>query len=191
MPDALFITMDIPKETRKLLDSVTEAHTVTEGMTDSELKAYQMGIGNTLSALEAVLESDDERVVHMDGTDIPTEMDFYEIVDPDVEQVYQGFWKDIICNEDGSINMEQLKKELYDCHRMIDNVPIVYSEVTGGTLSYPTYKADTVVDIFREKYYDKAWAVDLLADDWVHITADCETNEDYKKAVFDYLGTEE
>lgn len=113
------------------------------------------------------------------------------IVDPEVEQVYQEFWKDIICNEDGSINVEQLKKELYDCSRMMDNVPIVYSEVTGGTLSYPTYKAETVVDIFREKYYDKAWAVDLLADDWDLITADCETNEDYKKAIFEYLGTEE
>lgn len=112
-------------------------------------------------------------------------------VDPEVEQVYQEFWKDIICNEDGSINVEQLKKELYDCSRMMDNVPIVYSEVTGGTLSYPTYKAETVVNIFREKYYDKAWAVDYLADDWDDITADCETNEDYKKAVFEYLNVEE
>ena len=112
-------------------------------------------------------------------------------VDPEVEQVYQEFWKDIICNEDGSINIEQLKKELHDYSRVLDNVPAVYCEVTGGLLSYPTYKSETVLNIFREKYYDKAWAVDLLADDWDLITADCETNEDYKKAVFDYLNVEE
>lgn len=112
-------------------------------------------------------------------------------VDPEVEQCYQEFWKDIICKEDGSIDIEQLKKELYDYNRVLDNVPAVYCEVTGGLLSYPTYKSETVLNIFREKYYDKAWAVDLLADDWDLITADCETNEDYKKAVFEYLGTEE
>lgn len=112
-------------------------------------------------------------------------------VDPEAEKVYQEFWKDIICNEDGSININQLKKELYDCSRMMDNVPTVYCEVTGGLLSYPTYKAETVLNIFREKYSDKAWAVDLLADDWDLITADCETNEDYKKAIFDYLNVEE
>lgn len=112
-------------------------------------------------------------------------------VDPEAEQVYQEFWKDIICNEDGSINIEQLKKELYDYSRVLDNVPAVYSEITGGMLSYPTYKSETVLNIFREKYYDKAWAVDLLADDWDLITAECETNEDYKKAVLEYLNVEE
>lgn len=112
------------------------------------------------------------------------------IVTPEVEQCYQEFWKDIICNEDGSINIEQLKKELYDYSGVLDNVPAVYCEITGGMLSYPTYKSETVLNIFREKYYDKAWAVDLLADDWDLITAECETNEDYKKAIFDYLGTE-
>lgn len=112
-------------------------------------------------------------------------------VDPEVEQCYQEFWKGIICNEDGSINIEQLKKELYDYSRVLDNVPAVYCEITGGLLSYPTYKSETVLNIFREKYYDKAWAVDLLADDWDLITAECETNEAYKKAIFEYLNIEE
>lgn len=107
--------------------------------------------------------------------------------DYDVEQVYQDFWKSIICKEDGSIDIEQLKKELYDCHVMLEQVPKVYCEVTGGVLSYPTYKAETVLNIFREKYCDKAWAVDLLEDDWDLITAECETNEDYKKAIFEYF----
>ena len=112
-------------------------------------------------------------------------------VDPEVEQVYQEFWKDIICKEDGSIDIEQVKRELHDCYRMIQNVPTVYSEVTGGILSKPLYEAEFVLSYFRERYYDKAWAVDLLADDWDDITADCETNEDYREAVFEYLGTEE
>jgi hypothetical protein len=70
MDEKIFVAMDIPRETRKLVNSVT----VTEGMTDSELKAYQMGVYNTLSALEAILDSDDA-VVHVADIDVPTEID--------------------------------------------------------------------------------------------------------------------
>ena len=70
MGEKIFVAMDIPQETRKLVNSVT----ITEGMTDSELKAYQMGVYNTLSALEAILDSDDA-VVHVADIDIPSEID--------------------------------------------------------------------------------------------------------------------
>lgn len=117
--------------------------------------------------------------------------DLYKpIVTPEVEQIYQEFWKNIICKEDSSIDIDAVKCELADYYRMLQEVPTVYYEVTGGMLSKPLYKAETVLSYFREKYYDKAWAVDLLADDWDLITAECETNEDYKKAVFEYLGIE-
>lgn len=75
MSDMLFILMDVPNETRKLVYSGT----FTEGMTESELKAYHMGISNTLSALEAVLEADDNVIAHMANVDMPTEMDIEEI----------------------------------------------------------------------------------------------------------------
>ena len=108
----------------------------------------------------------------------------------DVEEEWE-FWKEIVCNEDGTINVEQLKKELCDFSLMIGEVPKVYCAVTGNMLSKPTYYADTVISIFDEKYRDKAWAIDYLPDDWGNITADCETNEDYKRALFEYLGCEE
>lgn len=100
------------------------------------------------------------------------------------------FWKDIICHEDGSINIEQLKLELCDSYLLINEVPKVYDEVTGGLLSKPYYYADTIVSIFNERYGNKAAGVDCLPDDWDDITADCETNEDYKKAIFEYLDCE-
>ena len=70
MGEKIFVAMDIPQEARKLVNSVT----VTEGMTDSELKAYQMGVYNALSAVEAILDSD-EMIVHVANIDVPTEMD--------------------------------------------------------------------------------------------------------------------
>lgn len=108
----------------------------------------------------------------------------------DVEQEWE-FWKDIVCNEDGTINIEQLKKELCDFSVMMNEVPKVYCEVTGNVMSKPLYYADDVIAVFRDKYGNKAAGVDYLAYDWDIITADCKTNEDYKKAIFRYLYCEE
>ena len=108
----------------------------------------------------------------------------------DVEQEWE-FWKTIICNDDGTINIEQLKLELHDYSLMLGEVPKVYIEVTGGMLSKPHYYADSVIKVFKEKYHDKTVAVDYLPDDWDLVTAECVTNEDYKRAICEYLGCEE
>lgn len=105
----------------------------------------------------------------------------------DEEEIYESFWKDIICDEDGNIDVEQLKKELCDFYVMIDEVPKVYGEVTDGLLSKPLYDAETVLQVFRDKFANKAAAVDYLEDDWDLITAECETPADFKKAVFEYF----
>jgi len=108
----------------------------------------------------------------------------------DVEKEWD-YWKTIVCNEDGTINVNQLKLELCDYSFMLGEVPKVYMEVTGGMLSKPHYYADGVIKAFNETYGEKASAVNYLADDWDDITAGCKTNEDYKKAIFEYLGCEE
>ena len=109
----------------------------------------------------------------------------------EVEKVWQEFWKDIVCDKNGNIDLEQIKKELYDFHTVMQEVPKVYSEITGGLLSYVTYPAETVLSVYYDKYGNKIWRNEYLPDDWDDITADCETNEDYKKAIFDYLEIEE
>ena len=108
----------------------------------------------------------------------------------DVEKEWE-FWKTVICNEDGTINVDQLKLELHDYSLMLGEVPKVYIEVTGGMLSKPHYYADGVIRAFKERYGNKAVAVDYLTDDCDLVTADCETNEDYKRVIFEYLGCEE
>ena len=72
------------------------------------------------------------------------------------EEVYNEFWKDIIENKDGTINKEQLKKELADFSVMIEEVPKVYSEITGGKLSKPLYSATTILSEFNELHLDKS-----------------------------------
>lgn len=109
----------------------------------------------------------------------------------EVEQRFQEFWKDIVCNDDGTLNTIAVKNELSDYSFILDQVPKVYSEVTGGRLSYPNYEAETILQIFRDEFANKVWALECLADDWDDVTADCVTNEDYKRALFEYLEVEE
>ena len=74
--DILFTGMDIPNETRKLLAKFT----VTEGMTKSELKAYEMGVENTIRAMQAVINID-QIVFHLEGQDCMEEFDLDDLIE--------------------------------------------------------------------------------------------------------------
>jgi len=67
----------------------------------------------------------------------------------DYEKSFQTYWKNLVCNDDGSLNEDQIKRELHDYLFMLNEVPKVYSEVSGGMLSYPNYYANTVIGEFN------------------------------------------
>ena len=73
MEDIIFVGVDIPKATKKLLESID----VCEGMTYSEKEAYDMGVKNALSALKAIVE--DEVCVHIPGKAMAEEMNYAEL----------------------------------------------------------------------------------------------------------------
>lgn len=111
-------------------------------------------------------------------------------MDNNEDLTFQELWKEIT-NQDGSVNVDKVKEVLDGYAFMLDEVPKVYCEVTHGMLSKPHYYAESVLSIFRERFEDKVWALRLLPDDWDDVTADCKTNEDYKRAIFEYLEIEE
>lgn len=74
--DILFTGMDIPNETRKLLSRFT----VTDDMTESELKAYEMGVENTIRAMQAIINID-QIVFHLEGNDCVEEFDLDDLID--------------------------------------------------------------------------------------------------------------
>ena len=77
MNELYFIGMDIIEEV-KTLSGLTEI-TCTNGMTESELNAYKLGIKNTISALEALLDEDGMHVVNISGLDTATELTVDEL----------------------------------------------------------------------------------------------------------------
>jgi hypothetical protein len=66
------------------------------------------------------------------------------------EEEYNAFWKEIVEDDAGNINKEQLMKELYDFSFMLREVPKVYMAISGNNLSYPTYHAETVIAQFED-----------------------------------------
>jgi hypothetical protein len=72
-------------------------------------------------------------------------------IDKEVEQCYQEFWKDIIEKPDGTIDVEQVKKELYDFRVMMREVRKVYDDVTGGKFSKPNTAAEHIIDAVNER----------------------------------------
>jgi len=75
------------------------------------------------------------------------------------EENYNSFWKEIVENEDGTVNMDQLKKELSDFSLLIRNVTKVYCDLTNGKISKPLTEPAVVIavveDCFSEGYDEK------------------------------------
>ena len=77
----------------------------------------------------------------------------------DVEDIFNDFWQNIVCLPDGSPDLAQIKRELYDYHMIIQEVPKVYGHVTGGRISKPHTKAHAVIgeaDDRMQEWIDEA-----------------------------------
>lgn len=73
--------------------------------------------------------------------------------DDEVEKVWQLHWMPLLetaaTREKTSIK-DQIKRELFDYGTLLDSIPKVYSEVTGGKVSKPNTKPDAVIELFQE-----------------------------------------
>jgi hypothetical protein len=84
----------------------------------------------------------------------------------DYEEDWNDFWRDLVTDEDGTINLDLVKRELSDFRFVMTEVPKVYSHVTGGALSKPNYYASGVISAF-DNYLEevRAWTIeDFLSD---------------------------
>lgn len=77
------------------------------------------------------------------GDCVPTDMK---------DKTFEEFWKKIVCNPNGSLNIEQVKKELFDYYSMMEEVTKVYFRITGGMISKVNTKSDCVIAEAEEHY---------------------------------------
>jgi len=70
----------------------------------------------------------------------------------EVEKCWEEKWKDIIMNEDGTVNLKQLKLELHDFSLVMGCASEAFCLVTGGKLSKPNSDPKWV-EHFAEEHY--------------------------------------
>ena len=104
-------------------------------------------------------------------------------IDEEVEKEYQEFWKDIVENEDGTLNKEQVKKELCDFSMVMDNCTRAYVEMTCNLISKPNTKFFEVLRIFENKFWEKEY----VRDDMRETIDRCSTLEELKEELIDYF----
>lgn len=73
--------------------------------------------------------------------------------DIEVERVWNELWRPIVCKR-GQIDVEQVKKELYDYSVFMDNAARVYCHVTGGAISKINTDPDVVIAV-ADDYMDE------------------------------------
>lgn len=104
----------------------------------------------------------------------------------DYEKDYEDFWKDIIENEDGSLNKDQMMRELSDYLMIMDNCTKAYCLMTNSLISKPNTFFGEVELLFRDKF----WDVEFVRDDLRWIFDNITDCEELKSELKDYFNLE-
>lgn len=75
--DLIFLGVDMPSEINKVLSKASDK--LTDGISESEIKAYNLGIHNAIAILKGFIASN-RPVVHVDNLRCPTELFYDEVV---------------------------------------------------------------------------------------------------------------
>ncbi|MGS2645900.1 hypothetical protein [Streptosporangium sp. G12] len=70
---------------------------------------------------------------------------------PDYVITYDKFWKDLVEHPDGTLNRDQLMRELADYHAFMGSASEVYSHVTGDRISKVNTAAHAVISVADER----------------------------------------
>lgn len=101
----------------------------------------------------------------------------------DYKQEYEKFWKDIVENEDGTLNKDQVMRELSDYSMVMDNCARAYYTMTCGRISKQNTMFFEVENIFNELYLEN----DIVVDDMIEILKTDDIGE-LKQQIKDYFG---
>ena len=71
--------------------------------------------------------------------------------DADYLQIYDEFWKRIVENEDGTLNKDQVARELADCKIYMDHLTEIYCWASGDAVSKPNTLPSVVIGLAEER----------------------------------------
>lgn len=85
--------------------------------------------------------------------------------------------------KNGKLDEEEVLKEISDYDFILEEVPKVYCEITGGSLIKLMYPAEVVLGEFNKRFWDK----EIVIDDIKAMIKSAETLEELKEELESYL----
>ena len=85
--------------------------------------------------------------------------------------------------KDGKLDKEAVLNEISDYDFILEEVPKVYCEITGGKLSKLMYPASVVLSEFNERFWDK----EIIIDDIKEMIKSAKTLKELKEELKSYL----
>lgn len=101
----------------------------------------------------------------------------------DYEKKYEEFWKDIVENEDGTLNKDQIMRELSDYSMIMDNCTKAYMAMTNGTISKPNRLFREVESMFNGIFIP----IKIVKEEIKEMVENSYDFEDLKFKLLDYL----
>lgn len=98
------------------------------------------------------------------------------------QEEYNDFWKDIVENEDGTLNKDQIMRELSDYSMVMDNCARAFCTMTKQRISKQNTCFFEVEGIFESLFLDK----DIVVDDMIEILKTDDISE-LKQQIKDYF----
>ena len=140
------ITNDWTESMKLDIRALTEADVVyvMPGWLKSKGATIECFIAQALSI--PILDADTNRKVNVDLGIMPTPASNYpdEMEDITADKAWE-WYEPFVTNDDGSIDVDALKNELFDAYFVLMQVSKVYCHITGGKLSKPMYFASKVI----------------------------------------------
>lgn len=75
----------------------------------------------------------------------------------DYVATFEKFWRELVCNSDGTLNRDAVMRELHDYNTVLEEVPKVYDHITGGIFSKPNTRSAVIIDA-AEAHYAEAYS---------------------------------
>jgi hypothetical protein len=76
------------------------------------------------------------------------------------EEVYNARWKALVENMDGTLNRDQVMRELSDYSTVIDHVGKVYCHITGNQTGNPFVYPSVIIGLYEDHL--QSWIKDTI-----------------------------
>lgn len=98
---------------------------------------------------------------------------------------YEELWKDIVEHEDGSLNKDQVMRELSDYSMIMDNCTKAYMAMSDGMISKPNTCFFEVESIFDDRYIKKEYVKEEIE----KIIKGSSNFDELRKELKDYINS--